>query len=682
MSEYADLEIGLHRREAGSYLIDFRFSHPDSETDIRLDPEAAIETSLDLEALRGQSHDAEAYSRALTQAFFAAPAFSAAFSQARTSAQTMRVPLRVRLAIGPSAPELHGIYWETLRDPQDGSLLSTNENLPFSRYLSSADWRPVRLRSREELRVLAMVANPSNLGEYDLAVVDRKSELERVRKGLGEIAVCALPEDGSAGHATLNALIDEIREKPYDIFYLVCHGTVAKEEPWLWLEDDDGKASRTSGTELVNRLKGLETLPRLVILASCESAGSRTGAALAALGPRLAKAGVPAVIAMQEKVDIETAASFTAVLFRELQRDGQIDRAVAAARAGVSRQADYFAPALFSRMKSGRIWYVPGFGEEQNEYKKWSSLAAFIKEKTCTPIIGHGVLDAIIGTRREIAIRWAEKNNFPLAPQDRDVLPRVAQYLVTHQSAGYLPLALREAMRDAVLHRYRSAMPAGLIEEESWSNEQLVEALQIAIQRFATGSIPNPFQQLAELRLPIYITTSPFDFITDALTAAGAKPVVRICRWSKSIPRDRAIYEETPTPDKPLVYHLFGHISLPNSQVFSEDQFFDYLIGVMLNKNLVPGAVRAALTNSALLFLGLQIDDWEFRTLFRYLMALEGRERLEYYSHVSAQMEPEEDRIIDVERASRYLEEYFKSERIGIYWGSSSEFLRDLWTHM
>ena len=52
---------------------------------------------------------------------------------ARTSAQVLSAPLRLRLMIGPSAPELHTLHWELLCDPQDGSPLSTSENLLFSR---------------------------------------------------------------------------------------------------------------------------------------------------------------------------------------------------------------------------------------------------------------------------------------------------------------------------------------------------------------------------------------------------------------------------------------------------------------------------------------------------------------------------------------------------------------------
>ena len=212
----------------------------------------------------------------LTQSFFAEPAVQTAFAQARASAQSLGAPLRIRLMIGPSASELQGLHWEMLRDPQDGSPLSTSENLLFSRYLSSLDWRPVRLRAKGELRALVVVANPSDLADYGLAPIDVEGELARARHGLGEIPVSALPEPGSSRRATLNNLVAHLRESEYDILYLVCHGALVKQEPWLWLEDDQGKVARASGAELVTRLNELATRPRLLVLASCESAGRQS----------------------------------------------------------------------------------------------------------------------------------------------------------------------------------------------------------------------------------------------------------------------------------------------------------------------------------------------------------------------------------------------------------------------
>ena len=186
----------------------------------------------------------------------------------------------------------------------------------------------------------------------------------------------------------------------------------------------------------------------------------------------------------------------------------------------------------------------------------------------------------------------------------------------------------------------------------------------------------------ARLRQPIYINAGSLDFMTQALIQEGADPVVRICPWNNWIPKNKTIYEDEPSVERPLVYHLFGHISVPNSLVVAEDSFFDYLIGITQNKDQIPSAVRAALTNSSLLFMGFQMDDWEFRVFFRFLMMQEGRERLKYFSHAAAQIEPEEDRIMDVKRARKYLEAYFQSENIGIYWGTSNEFLKELWANL
>ena len=43
------------------------------------------------------------------------------------------------------------------------------------------------------------------------------------------------------------------------------------------------------------------------------------------------------------------------------------------------------------------------------------------------------------------------------------------------------------------------------------------------------------------------------------------------------------------------MYHLFGVHDEPDSLVLTEDDYFDYLIGVTTNKELIPIAVRQAL---------------------------------------------------------------------------------------
>ena len=185
-----------------------------------------------------------------------------AFAQSLTSAQSLGVLLRIRLIIGSSTPELHGLLWETLQDPETGSPIATSERLLFSRYMSSVDWRPVQLRAKSELHALVMVASPSNLSEYNLAPIHVQEEFERVQQGLGTIPVDYLPRPTSGERATINNLLDALRTRMPDILYLICHGALVEDEAWLWLENSQGMTERVSGSEFVTRFNELESRHR------------------------------------------------------------------------------------------------------------------------------------------------------------------------------------------------------------------------------------------------------------------------------------------------------------------------------------------------------------------------------------------------------------------------------------
>jgi tetratricopeptide (TPR) repeat protein len=141
---------------------------------------------------------------------------------------------------------------------------------------------------------------------------------------------------------------------------LVAHGTLRRGRPFVWLEDERGGIGRIEGEELIEAIERLARRPVLVVLASCQSAGTgQDNGALAALGPRLASAGIAATVAMQGNVSMATVERFMPVFFTELRRDGQIDRALAAARAAVLDRPDWWMPVLFLRVRSGRLWAEP-----------------------------------------------------------------------------------------------------------------------------------------------------------------------------------------------------------------------------------------------------------------------------------------------------------------------------------
>ena len=672
MTEFADLELSLHRRDGSNYSAEMRFTQPNSDADVRLGTGDPINVTFDLPSLQAMIVDPSEYGKALAESLFSDPNILSGFTQARTSAQSLQATLRVRLLIGPSAPELNTIYWEALNDLQNKTPLFTGENILISRYLSSSDWRPVKLRPKGNLKAVSAAANPSNLQEYKLATVDVAGELARAKESLGAIPTVEL---GTTTKCTLNNLLAALRSG-VDILYLAAHGTVVNGEPRIWLEDDDGKAAITSADDLVNRIRELEQQPRLIVLASCQSAGKGAGNALQALGPKLAQAGIPAVIAMQGNISMESIKKFMPVFFTEIQKDGQIDRSIAVARGTIRDAQDYWMPVLFMRLKSGKIWYVPGVGDEGEEFEKWKAITTSVQTKQLTPILGAGMYEPILGPWRDWAIYMADMYNFPLSAFYRESIPQVAQYLLINQDLNTLFSVTMDYFRKTAQSRFSDGMSKELLAPDA----DLQAVMTYAGEKLRKSDPNEQHQVLASLKLPIYITTNADNLMEDALVAAGVEPQMEICPWSDRF-YTQSIFDGgnyNPTPQKPLVYHLFGHLSVPDSMVLTEDDYFDFLRGVTSNKDLIPPRVRSALTNASTMFLGFQLDDWPFRIFFHSMMNPETLKMRARYSHIGVQVELDETRNISAKRARKYLEKYFDTSEVTIFWGSSSDFLTEL----
>ena len=93
-----------------------------------------------------------------------------------------------------------------------------------------------------------------------------------------------------------------------------------------------------------------------------------------------------------------------------------------------------------------------------------------------------------------------------------------------------------------------------------------------------------------------------------------------------------------------------------------------------------PSPVRRALADSALLFLGFNVEDLDMRVLLRSLLSGEGGRRLRNYTHVAAQIDLSGS-VLSRERARNYLEQYFSlycEPPIRIYWGTLDDFVADL----
>ena len=273
--------------------------------------------------------------------------------------------------------------------------------------------------------------------------------------------------------------------------------------------------------------------------------------------------------------------------------------------------------------------------------KTWEILLNRITERRCTPFLGAGACYGSLPLGAEIARKWAADHGYPFSNPDN--LIEVAQFL----AIKYDPLFAKE----------------------------------LILQQFAGVKSPDfrapsePHAVLADLPLPIYMTTNYDDFMVKALESRHRDPRRELCRWNESLESEESVFDTdfVPTPANPVVYHLHGH-TLPESLVLTEDDYLSFLANIARNPKLLPGPIQRALDRSTCLFIGYRLADWNFRVLFQGL-----RPRLKFLN--IAILKPSDDS----ERAREqrdYLNSYYASMDLQVYWGTAKEFcseLRERW---
>ena len=297
--------------------------------------------------------------------------------------------------------------------------------------------------------------------------------------------------------------------------------------------------------------------------------------------------------------------------------------------------------------------------------------------------------EEIIGSTREIAAQLAMQNGFPLARWSLEELPTVMQYLAVNQNLRFARRELSNLMRDRLLARFGNRLPEDLDRDDLNSVVSATGKMLRATRRLEAHRV------LASKPFITYITVNSDEMMEDALREAGREPRSDFSRWNDKIAdvsRFPTLRESepryTPNKDQPLVYHVYGKLSVPESLVITEDDYFDYLLRIGSKadgKNLAPGAVGTALTADALLFIGFRLEDWPFRVLLRSIYSKQGSGAREIGQDslpcVGAQLIPEKGRMIEPEGTRKYFEKYLRSSNIDIFWGRVDDFVRELDRH-
>ncbi|MCC5664434.1 CHAT domain-containing protein [Nostoc sp. CHAB 5784] len=348
-------EINIQRKSGSHWPIVVEHSRPGelmssrSEGILQLSPE----NFQKLTSLLGQPKD---YGIFLGKALFHEEIRDAFVSALRNSEETVRV----LLFIEAEDSELRTLRWERLCGNIDDGwhLLTLEQRTPFSLYIPAITDRRFPPIGRRDLRALILVASPSEIERFSLDSFNVEAAVESVRQALGEIPCDVLATvEGAIGLPTLDELCKHLtdRTKQYTMLHFVSHSKVIEqgETVFYWAKADN-KVDPVTGTRLIERLRtlrGAKGLPHFTFLSTCESASPEAEAALGGLGQRLVRdLGMPAVIAMTEKVTVKTALALAEGFYRQLRESGEVDSALHEAVAFLAERGDVTVPALFSRL--------------------------------------------------------------------------------------------------------------------------------------------------------------------------------------------------------------------------------------------------------------------------------------------------------------------------------------------
>jgi len=282
--------------------------------------------------------------------------------------------------------------------------------------------------------------------------------------------------------------------------------------------------------------------------------------------------------------------------------------------------------------------------------KDWETLVQRIADGRCTPFLGAGASFGVIPLGSELANEWAKSEGFPL--EDSSDLAHVAQYASVIRND-------RMALKEEIQRRFR----------------------KLQTPDFNAADEPHAF--LADLPLPIYMTTNYDGYMFEALKSRNRSPKREICRWNGYLRNSLlSVFDPAgafiPSSYEPVVFHLHGHYETPESLVLTDDDYLDFMIGISRDQALLPERIREAFTGTSLLFMGYRLADPDFRMLFRSLV--EYLEKSIARGHVSVQLSPSSEGVDEAkkQKIEDYFDTYFNRLNIRVYWGSCRKFITEL----
>ncbi len=273
--------------------------------------------------------------------------YTASLQEAGRRGDPLRVVLRLRV------PELAGIPWETLFDPETGEYLCQRE--PVVRYVDSAQ-PSAPLVATGPLRILGLVAAPR-----DLAALDTAEERRRLDDALGDLQEQGLVEMVWVEGGNWSALQQKLMAGPWHVLHVIGHGGVRAQGGVLALEDETtGNASLVGAARFARLLHACRPVPRLVVLNSCSSGESAADDLLSSTAAALVHSGITATVAMQFAVTDPAALAFSRGFYQAMARNIAVDEAVRLGRIAIDgtgeQTLEWVTPVVYLRGDDTRLF--------------------------------------------------------------------------------------------------------------------------------------------------------------------------------------------------------------------------------------------------------------------------------------------------------------------------------------
>ncbi len=273
--------------------------------------------------------------------------------RSRAEAMNQGVGLRVKLRF--ESADMASLPWEFLHDTRRDEYLALSRTTPIVRHVELAEPQRPLIVTRP-LRVLAMVASPSDLPALDVA--QERARIDSAVAGLeGYIELHWL--EGQ----TWRDLQSALQREKWHVFHFIGHGgfDAMRGEGIVALCDDAGEAHNLGASDLGLLLGDHDSL-RLTVLNSCDGARADKLDIFSSTAAVLVRKGTPAVIAMQyeitDRAAIELSRSFYTAIARGLPVDTALTEARKAVALALPGTVEWGTPVLHLRARDGRIFEV------------------------------------------------------------------------------------------------------------------------------------------------------------------------------------------------------------------------------------------------------------------------------------------------------------------------------------